>query len=246
MRVQISKHPKARSQTVRAAVNAYNKAALDLKPPRQTVQYANVIDMAFLAQFDLLRHSRPGHDIRNEPWADPATRVLTDKYFELLRAKEEVIRLNVEWVRVRSWLTDEKQLYRAALAALQSTGQTYLRKMVQLRWEEVQKTHNVIWHWLQRTQQLPGFSGVVSYRRAINRERIHSDLRDAAYQRDVEEGDDFGDGGGGGGGEYQCDLDDGEEYGIGDAGDNGKLSGYVDDMEELSNMVDALGQILEH
>ena len=104
MRVQIARHLKTRSQTIRSAITTYNKAAAALSPPREGIKYLQLLDMAFVSQFDLLRHSRPGHDIRNEPWANPATRVLMDKYFELCRAKEEIQRLNCEWNRVRMWL----------------------------------------------------------------------------------------------------------------------------------------------
>src|ERR1700748_3539041 len=119
MRVQISRHLKARSQTIRQAVNTYNRTAAELQPPKEQIKYADVLDMAFLAQFDFLRHSREGHDVRGEPWAEPATRVLMDKYFELIRAKEEIVRLDIEWNRTRTWLNDERQLFLKAIKALE-------------------------------------------------------------------------------------------------------------------------------
>lgn len=54
MRVQIARHLKTRSQAIRNAVKAYNASAAALHPPRPTIQYANVLDMAFLGEFDLL------------------------------------------------------------------------------------------------------------------------------------------------------------------------------------------------
>ena len=117
MRRQISNHLQNRAKTIRSAIQTYNRAAAALSPPLEAVKFANLFDVVYLAQFDLLRFSRPGNDIRQEPWADPATRVLTDKYFELVRAKEEIIRLNLEWRRVRTWLLDEKRLYHMTIAA---------------------------------------------------------------------------------------------------------------------------------
>jgi hypothetical protein len=152
-------------------VNTLNKAAHELNPPHEQIRYSNVMDMAFLSQFELLQHSRSGHDIRKEPWADPATRVLTDKYYELLRAKEEITRLNVEWCRVRSWLVDEKHLYKV-INLLASQSDSLLLGAVQCRWTQVKQTHQLIRYWLYRTQRLPSFSGDLSQGHAQRQEHM--------------------------------------------------------------------------
>jgi hypothetical protein len=135
------------------------------------VKYNEVIDMAFLAQFDLLQHSRSGLDVRKAPWADPATRVLTDKYFELQRAKEEISRLNVEWRRLTTWISDEGKLYKRALELLSTEGSdTHLLDAVQRHWKRTRRIHYINSKWLTRTQNLSTFSASLTPGKAIRPE----------------------------------------------------------------------------
>jgi hypothetical protein len=50
--------------------------------------------MVSLAEFDLLRDTR--QDIRQFPWAQPLNREAMNLSFGIKRAKEEILRLNVE------------------------------------------------------------------------------------------------------------------------------------------------------
>jgi hypothetical protein len=142
---QICKHLSNRSQAICGAVNAYNKAAKSLSPPHSTITYANILDLMFVSQFDLLHYSRPGDDIRKKPWADTATRILTDKYFEYCRAKEELQRLNIEWRHVHAWLSDEKGLYLSTIEVLWEAAELTLSEVVKQCWTELEKAHRVIW-----------------------------------------------------------------------------------------------------
>jgi len=189
MREQISSHLRTRCAAIRAAIKTYNKASSDLQPQREKLDASSVLDMAFLAQFDLLRFSRPGQDIRDKPWADPGTRVLTDKYFELQRAKEEIQRLNVEWRRVRAWLMDEEKLFLRSIKCLKGTGDNLLAGILQQRWDEVRQIHRVTWHWLFKAQSLPFFSASITPAVAISKEQINQELSDTALLRDEESHD---------------------------------------------------------
>jgi hypothetical protein len=136
------------------------------------VKYNEVIDMAFLAQFDLLQHSRSGIDVRKAPWADPATRVLTDKYFELQRAKEEITRLNIEWRRLKTWISDEQKLYQQALRVLsaEDNRDPHLLEAVRQSWKRTRQIHGINSHWLARTRNLPTFSASLTPGTAIRPE----------------------------------------------------------------------------
>ena len=105
MRKHIAKALKARSQAIRTSLVRYNLAAADLDPPRPLLGWEEVVEYAFLADFDLLRDTR--QDIRNRPWATPAGRMAMDGYFKLLRAEEEITRLNVEIPRFTTFMRDE-------------------------------------------------------------------------------------------------------------------------------------------
>ncbi|KAF7979474.1 hypothetical protein HWV62_42299 [Athelia sp. TMB] len=95
-----------RSAAVRTAVERYNAAALALNPPRPTLNAQEVIEYAFLSDFDLLRDTH--QDIRERPWATPTGRKAMDQYFKLLRAPEEIVRCNNEIRRIVTHLRDEE------------------------------------------------------------------------------------------------------------------------------------------
>jgi hypothetical protein len=229
--MQIAKHLKVRSQTIRSAVNTYNRAASSLKPPREMIKYVDVLDMGFVAQFDLLRHSRPGYDIRKEPWAEPATRVLTDKYFELCRAKEEIFRLNSEWKRMRTWLRDEKKLYAAAIRALRSSDEL-LANIVQQEWSVVSRSHAIIRRWLARIQSLPGFSASIHPGVALQPESIDPTLQEILNATDeTGDVDDEADDGCG-----KPNVDTGDD----DADDGGMFTGHINDPDTLDTMINTL------
>jgi hypothetical protein len=90
----IAKALQTRSQAIRTAIDKYNEAALDIDPPRPMLQWDNVIEYGFLAEFDFLRETR--QDIRSKPWATPAGRFAMDLHFKILRAHEEIDRLDIE------------------------------------------------------------------------------------------------------------------------------------------------------
>ncbi|KAJ7729134.1 hypothetical protein B0H16DRAFT_1330589 [Mycena metata] len=95
----------ARSKGVKAALERYNEAAAAMTPPRTQLSWEQIVDYAFLADFDLLRDGR--EDIRGEPWAQPAGRLAMDQHFKLLRADEEIARLNLEIPRLVTHMADE-------------------------------------------------------------------------------------------------------------------------------------------
>lgn len=106
MRKHIAKAIQTRSHAIRTALEQYNIAASKLSPPRSKLTWNQVVEYAFLADFDLLRDTR--QDIRKKTWAKPANRVLMDQFFKTQRAREEIQRLNVEIRRVITHISDEE------------------------------------------------------------------------------------------------------------------------------------------
>jgi hypothetical protein len=70
-----------------------------------TLEWRDVVDYAFLTDFDLLRDTR--QDILTNLWARPAGRMAMDLHFKLQRATEEIQRLNIEIPRVITYMRDE-------------------------------------------------------------------------------------------------------------------------------------------
>jgi len=94
MRKHISKALQSRSQAIRSALERYNTAARLLPIPRRQLDWKEVVEYTFLADFDLLRDAR--QDISDRPWATLAGRLAMDLHFKIERAHEEITRLNVE------------------------------------------------------------------------------------------------------------------------------------------------------
>ncbi|KAF6742544.1 hypothetical protein DFP72DRAFT_830402 [Ephemerocybe angulata] len=116
LRKHIAKALQARSKAIRAALDRYNTAAAALTPPRPSLTWDQVVEYAFLADFDLLRDTR--QDIRDRPWARPLNRALMDKYFKIQRAGEEIERLNIEIKRVVTHIQDEENFLAAREEAM--------------------------------------------------------------------------------------------------------------------------------
>ncbi|KAG2350209.1 hypothetical protein BDR05DRAFT_971794 [Suillus weaverae] len=98
----IAKALQTRSTAICTALDQYNTAALALTPPCQTLKWDEVIEYAFLADFDLLHDAR--EDVSERPWATPASRQVMDLYFKMCHAKEEIVHLNIEIRRLDRYL----------------------------------------------------------------------------------------------------------------------------------------------
>ncbi|KAJ7782103.1 hypothetical protein B0H14DRAFT_3095747 [Mycena olivaceomarginata] len=110
MRKHIAKALQARSKAVKNAIEHYNDAAAALDPPMRSVSWEQVVEYAFLADFDILRDTRA--EVQSKPWSRPAYRLAMDRYFKTLRAREEIKRLNIEIRRVITWIRDENRFLR--------------------------------------------------------------------------------------------------------------------------------------
>ncbi|KAL0948667.1 hypothetical protein HGRIS_010470 [Hohenbuehelia grisea] len=59
LRKHISKALQTRSKAIRTALDKFNKAAAQLKPPRPALKWEEVVEYAFLSEFNLLRDPHP-------------------------------------------------------------------------------------------------------------------------------------------------------------------------------------------
>ncbi|KAG2032711.1 hypothetical protein BDR03DRAFT_873438, partial [Suillus americanus] len=67
LRTQISTALKTRATAIRNAIQRYNKYAALLNPPRAPLQWEQIVEYSFLAEFDLLRDS--DSNIQAKRWA---------------------------------------------------------------------------------------------------------------------------------------------------------------------------------
>ncbi|KAI0313492.1 hypothetical protein OF83DRAFT_1065430, partial [Amylostereum chailletii] len=94
-----------RSAVVRTALDMYNKLAPLQTPPREPLRYDQLTSYTWLGEVEFLKESH--HDILNKEWASLVNRDAANKYFKLLRAKEELVRCNVEARRLQAWIDYE-------------------------------------------------------------------------------------------------------------------------------------------
>ncbi|KAF8166437.1 hypothetical protein K438DRAFT_1921486 [Mycena galopus ATCC 62051] len=144
MRSHIAKSLQAQSKSIRKAIDKYNTVALSMDPPMLSLAWDEVVNYCFLAEFDILRDTRDS--IRSRPWTRQNYRVAMDSYFKILRAQEEIKRLNIEIKRVVTWINDEDLFLRKKEDEYQESDPALA----------VQISH--FW----TLAKLPGFTGSVS------------------------------------------------------------------------------------
>ncbi|KIK64787.1 hypothetical protein GYMLUDRAFT_56771 [Collybiopsis luxurians FD-317 M1] len=107
MRRELAQALKKQSKSIETALNDYNNAASSMNPPRPILNWEEVVDHSFLSEFDILRDTC--EDIRQRPWAQPATRTLITQFFKTIRAEEELHCVHQEIRRLYSFMRQETQ-----------------------------------------------------------------------------------------------------------------------------------------
>ncbi|KAF8513285.1 hypothetical protein JB92DRAFT_228676 [Gautieria morchelliformis] len=152
----ISKAIMRRSAALHATLDKYNLLAPKQDPPRPQLEYRDIAGYGMLADFELLKHSR--HDIMEKPWSIAANHLVTSKYFKIIRANEEIQRLNVEIRRMRTWVDDEDRHLLHAYEELKKADpelSTHVKSLYNTRHRvnDVHRAH------IQAIYRLPGFAG---------------------------------------------------------------------------------------
>ncbi|KAJ7455142.1 hypothetical protein FB451DRAFT_1184469 [Mycena latifolia] len=196
MRKHIAKALQARSKAVRSAIDCYNSAACTLTPPMPQLSWEQVVEYAFLADFDILWDTRA--EIQLRPWTRPAYQLAMDRYFRTLHAREEIKHLNVEIPRVVTWIRDENAFLRKMETNLRDEGGKSEEQIV----EDVQMAVQVCLYrrrrghfdagHMRRFYKLaaePGFTGSLECGVAIERREIQERLRELREQAAREAGE---------------------------------------------------------
>ncbi len=114
--------------------------------------------MSTVGEFDLLRDAR--QDVRRFAWAHPPRREAVRLYFNVKRAREEIVRCNLESQRLLTWMFDEHiDFYRAIAANMISNP--LLAWELSARWEERNRINTVLARRLSQLCHLPGFTGTL-------------------------------------------------------------------------------------
>ncbi|KAJ7048972.1 hypothetical protein C8F01DRAFT_1003511 [Mycena amicta] len=165
----IAKALQARSKAVKTALIRYNEAARTLVPPRPLLTWEEVVNYAFLADFDLLRLAR--EDIREAAWTRAGAREAMDQHFRILRAEEERVRLNVEIRRLVTYMRDEERFLVHQEGKLEEEGefaracQVRKLRMLQGRFSAIRMDR------FMKLSKLHGFTGSILPGRSVSRDR---------------------------------------------------------------------------
>ncbi|KAJ7339791.1 hypothetical protein DFH08DRAFT_963839 [Mycena albidolilacea] len=184
MRMHIAKALQARSMAIKNAISQYNTAAFALEPPAPSLTWDQVIGYTFLADFDFLRAT--DGELLNKPWSQPAYYLAMDSYFKILRAREEIVRLNIEICRLVTWINNEDRFLWNCELELVESGDSKMAVLVRRYWMERGRSdiHHMKRFW--RLAKTPGFTGTlvlgVSHERREARHSERRRRRDAARE----------------------------------------------------------------
>ncbi|KAG2118322.1 hypothetical protein DEU56DRAFT_930524 [Suillus clintonianus] len=156
LRTQISKALKSCASAIRNALQRYNKYAAQMIPPRPPLEWEQIVEFSFLAEFDLLRDGDA--QLHSKRWANPLYQQASMQYFDGMRAKEEIERLNVEIGCLLTKICDDAVYYPQTIATL-AADDPPLASELGRQWDQLRSLN--LWH-LQRirqTQALHGYSG---------------------------------------------------------------------------------------
>lgn len=154
MRKHISKAIAKRSSAIRTALQKYNELAPLQNPPRPTLQFSDVASYSWLSDFDLLKYSRT--DIMQKPWSVPANREVANKYFKVLRAHEEIHRLNIEVRRLDAWTIHEDEKFESAI---DTETDPHLAAELRRRYAERRRVNRLHRIRISSIYSLEGYSG---------------------------------------------------------------------------------------
>ncbi|KAJ3859383.1 hypothetical protein EV359DRAFT_75631 [Lentinula novae-zelandiae] len=147
MRKHLASALKKRSKSIQSAITEYNTVAAKMKPKRQPVDWEEVVEYAFLSEFDILRDTR--EDIRERPWAVPANCVIITQFFKVIGAEDELSRVHQEIRRLITYMQQEKNELITRERELMPTNPTLA--LQRGRFHEVHKKR------LLSITKLPGF-----------------------------------------------------------------------------------------
>ena len=156
MRTLLAKSLQTRSKAIRRAIAEFNTAAGSLSPPREPINWSDMSPYGFVEQFAMLRNTR--NDIREKPWSKPLYREFLKLRNRIARAKEEVLRCNVETRRLQTSIYDETVLFSKTLDRLRASGDPMYGQVQ----EFVRRRKCVNYMLLKRIKQihcLAGFTG---------------------------------------------------------------------------------------
>ncbi|KAG1723103.1 hypothetical protein EDB19DRAFT_1645441, partial [Suillus lakei] len=123
------------------------------------LQWEQIVDYSFLAEFDLLRET--GTEIQTKHWANPSYRHASTQHLVHQRAKEEIHRLNVEVGWLCTKIRDDTLDYPRAIVQLELDNPPPAAHL-QCRWQWLWSANGQHLWCIEQILWLPGYSSPMS------------------------------------------------------------------------------------
>jgi hypothetical protein len=160
--MQMAKGLKRREKAVHNVLDRYNAAATSVG--REMLSFEELSDHAYLANFDFLKYSE--HGAQDAEWSRPVNRRCVEVWQKIERAKEEVVRLNVEIRRVRTHIRDEEEFLSRRYDAIK-TLQPDLAHALLTRMRLTVRMNERIRRDIEAISKLKGFTGDLGFGTAL-------------------------------------------------------------------------------
>ncbi|KAF6757867.1 hypothetical protein DFP72DRAFT_1108913 [Ephemerocybe angulata] len=156
-RTLLTKAMRTRSKAIQNAAARYNAAALELTPPRPTLDWTMIAKYNFVEEFSLLRDAR--QDVRGERWGDGEVREALKLHQKIKRASEELERLNIEVKRLATSIYDEHTLFEQVSTELRNAGSDQLLgALIDFSVPRKRVNRNIL-QYLEEITELDGYTG---------------------------------------------------------------------------------------
>lgn len=123
----MAKSLQTRSKTIRTAIIAYNKAAAALTPPRLPLDWSDVSHYGLIEQYAMLKATST--DVSSQEWSQPVYREILKCRRRIARAKEELVRCNIETQRLHTSIYDETAYFKKLLTRLKENDSAMYEPM---------------------------------------------------------------------------------------------------------------------
>lgn len=114
-RRHVVKAVQSRNKAIQTAVERYNETARKLPIPRRALTVEEALQMTTVGDFDLLRLPDAGPNEAPLAWTDPLNRAAAISFFKAKRAREELVRVDVEARRILAYMRDLEIAMHAAI-----------------------------------------------------------------------------------------------------------------------------------
>ncbi|CAE6430110.1 unnamed protein product [Rhizoctonia solani] len=156
LRQQIARSIATRSGAIKTALAKYNAAAAELKPPAPEVTWEQINNASVLADFEILHGSR--RNVLDQAWTKPKNHRCVEQLHRLQRAHEEIKRLNIELLRLRTSIVDEENQSSTKLKELRTSKSPLFAVLQRFTIRRI-AVNTMLLHELQRIKDLPGYTG---------------------------------------------------------------------------------------